>query len=211
MIPNLFPHHPGTDLDRTRTTLIQRLKERGDDNAWQVFFDRYWKLMYQQALVSGLCPTEAEDVAFYAVAEVPLRIQQYDRNQAHFRTWLLNLLQRHITEAMNRRPKDARGAGSKAPNSEQAETAPGAMTLSELETHWNQEYDRQLLAAARERVKLKVPPRSFQIFELSVEQKWPAARTARFLKTNWVRIYLDKSRVNRLIRRELSRMRHKQD
>ena len=34
------------DLNHTRWTLIQRLKDLEDNDSWQAFFDAYWRLIY---------------------------------------------------------------------------------------------------------------------------------------------------------------------
>jgi hypothetical protein len=53
--------HRGEDVFiPTRSTLLSRLKDPGDDQGWRRFFDTYWKLIYGFALKAGLTETEAQ-------------------------------------------------------------------------------------------------------------------------------------------------------
>src|SRR5688572_17583529 len=50
------------ELNQTRHTLLQRLKDSGDDRSWTDFFDTYWRLIYTTAVRAGLTPEESQDV-----------------------------------------------------------------------------------------------------------------------------------------------------
>ena len=46
----------------TRRSLVNRLRNRSDQESWREFFNTYWKLIYAVALKAGLTDQEAEDV-----------------------------------------------------------------------------------------------------------------------------------------------------
>ncbi len=52
----------------TRLSLLGRLKDWGDQQSWQDFFDIYHRLIHSVALKAGLSPTEAQDVVQEAVS-----------------------------------------------------------------------------------------------------------------------------------------------
>src|SRR6266496_5409417 len=66
-------------LIATRWSLLSRLKDWGDRDSWQEFFDTYWRLIYDVASKSGLRDAEAQDV----VQEVLLAVaRKMPENQA---------------------------------------------------------------------------------------------------------------------------------
>jgi hypothetical protein len=72
-----------------------------------------------------------------------------------------------------------------------------------LEKHWQDEWETNLLEVAITRVKNKVDPRDFQIFDLSTSQNWSPGRIAQAIKTNVANVYLVKHRVKKLIEKEV--------
>ena len=74
------------------------------------------------------------------------------------------------------------------------------------EASWQEEWQSNLLATARTRVKRRVSGRQFQIFDLHVLQQWPVAEVARTLKVSAAHVYLAKHRVGALLRQEVCRL-----
>ncbi len=58
------------DSIRTRHSLLNRLKDWGDQASWQDFLDTYWRLIYNVAVKAGLADTEAEEVVQETVIAV---------------------------------------------------------------------------------------------------------------------------------------------
>ncbi|HEY3913650.1 MAG TPA: sigma factor, partial [Verrucomicrobiae bacterium] len=50
------------ELIPTRATLLERMKDWGDQDCYQEFFDTYWRLIYGVARKGGLSDAEAQDV-----------------------------------------------------------------------------------------------------------------------------------------------------
>jgi len=46
----------------TRQSLLERLKDLGNQEDWRRFFDTYWRLIHATAVKAGLTETEAEEV-----------------------------------------------------------------------------------------------------------------------------------------------------
>jgi len=57
-----------------------------------------------------------------------------------------------------------------------------------------------------QRVKARVTPRQYQMFDLYAVKEWPVGEVARTLNVNAAQVYLAKHRVSRLVREELRRM-----
>ena len=83
---------------------------------------------------------------------------------------------------------------------------PGKPSLDQL---WDEEWERNLLEAAIERVKRKVDPKQYQIFDFLVAKGWPVSRVARALHVSSGRVYLAKHRVAKLIKQEVAALRAK--
>ena len=201
------------DLIPTRRTLLSRLKDWNDQENWRLFFDTYWRLIYGAAIKGGLNDAEAQDVVQETVISVmkSLRTFRYDPQKGSFKSWLLQLTRWRILDQLKKR--DTRLAGRKG----QAETSTRTGTIerladpsgSALEAAWDQEWEDNLLEAAVERVKQKVDPKQYQIFDLHVFKKWPVAKVARFLGINAGRVYLAKHRISNLVKKEVAYLRDK--
>jgi DNA-directed RNA polymerase specialized sigma24 family protein len=71
---------------------------------------------------------------------------------------------------------------------------------------WDEEWHRNLVDAALQRVKARVTPRQYQIFDLYVVKGWPVAEVKRTLNVSTARVYLAKHRLARLVREKLRRL-----
>ena len=196
------------ELIPTRQSLLSRLKDWNDQESWKVFFDTYWRLIYNAAVKAGLTDAEAQDVVQETVISVLKSMPQfeYDAEKGSFKTWLLQLTGWRITDQLRKRQ---RGIDQRKPA---PRTSTRTATIErvadpvglKLEATWNEEWERNLLAAAVERVKRKVDPQHYQVFDLCVIKEWSPARVARTLKVNRGRVYLIKHRINNLIKKELA-------
>jgi RNA polymerase sigma-70 factor (ECF subfamily) len=201
------------DLLPTRRTLLSRLKDWSDQENWRVFFDTYWRLIYSTAIKGGLTDAEAQDAVQETVISVMKSLQtfQYDPQKGSFKGWLLQLTRWRILDQLKKR--NTRWAGRKG----QAETSTRTATIervadpsgSALEAVWDQEWEANLLEAAIARVKQKVDPKQYQIFDLYVFKKWPAAKVARFLRITAARVHLTGHRIANLVKKEVADLRDK--
>ena len=74
---------------------------------------------------------------------------------------------------------------------------------SELEMIWNEEWEKNLLQLATERIKHRVDPEDFQMFDFLVLKQWPARKVASKLGANLARVYSAKYKVSRLLKKEI--------
>jgi RNA polymerase sigma-70 factor (ECF subfamily) len=194
----------------TRQSLLSRLKDWNDQEGWKVFFDTYWKLIYNAAIKAGLTDAEAQDVVQETVLSVLKSMPsfEYDARKGSFKVWLLRLTSWRITDQLRRRQKGIDQKRRVAETSTRTGTVerladPVGMKLEEL---WDDEWENNLMEAALERVKRKVDPKHYQAFDLYVFKKWPVSKVAYTLKINPGRVYLVKHRINNLIRKELAHL-----
>ena len=203
----------------TRHTLLNRLKDWGDQTSWQDFFDTYWQLIYNVATKAGLSDAEAQEVVQETVIAVARKIGEFKADPARgsFSAWLMQLTRWRIADQWRKRRAEpalnaASGAvgepalgpddtGSTGP----IERIPDPASTA-LDAAWREEWEKHLLAVALERVKQQVSPRQFQMFDMHVRQQLSVQETARILQASVASVYMAKHRVARLVKKEVRKL-----
>jgi RNA polymerase sigma-70 factor (ECF subfamily) len=190
----------------TRRSLVDGLANWRDRRHWQDFHKTYSKLIYAFARRAGLTDAEANDALQETLLTVARRAEgfHYDPARGSFKGWLLQIARWRVADQFQKRlpaqPHLARTGGT-------ARTATIARAIDpagpELEAVWNSEWYANLLATALERVKRKISPRQYQIFDCYVVKEWPAQRVQRDLGVNLAQVYLAKHRVAALLKKEI--------
>jgi RNA polymerase sigma-70 factor (ECF subfamily) len=75
-----------------------------------------------------------------------------------------------------------------------------------LDRLWDAEWENNLLTAAVAKVKRRVDPQKFQIFDLYVNKEWPPAKVAKAFGVPIAQVYLAKHRVTEVIKEEVKRL-----
>ncbi|MFZ3376272.1 MAG: sigma-70 family RNA polymerase sigma factor [Chthoniobacterales bacterium] len=190
----------------TRRSLVERLADWRDQLRWQEFFDTYSKLIYSAARQSGLTDTEAQEVVQETVITVAKNINKlkYDPEIGSFKGWLLQITRWRIADQFRKRePGDAkrpRSADDRLTTT--IERVPDLHSI-DLDAVWEKEWQENLFDAAITRVKKKVDPKHFQIFDCYVRKAWPAQKVAEQLRVNIGQVYLARHRVSALLKKEI--------
>jgi RNA polymerase sigma factor (sigma-70 family) len=194
----------------TRRSLLSRLKNWDDAESWRDFFDTYWRLIYSVAIKAGLNDAEAQDVVQETVLSVARRMPnfKYDPAVGSFKSWLLLITRRRIADHFRKR---RRGDARCEPIPDNAsETAFLERVLDpaggDLEAVWAAEWDKNILDRAIDRVKRKVDPKQFQIFDCYVLKEWPVKEIRRILGVSDSQVYLAKHRINSLVKKEIQHL-----
>ncbi len=199
---------PADELIPTRLSLLTRLKDWEDRDGWKEFFDTYWRLIYGVALKAGLTETEAEEVVQETIVAVAKQMPTFRYDAAgSFKGWLLQITRRRIVDQFRKRPpweKDAGPPGDDSSRTAAAERIPAEAL--DLQPVWDEEWQRNLVEVAKQRVKARISPRQYQIFDLYVVKEWPVREVALTLSVNDAQVYLARHRVSRLVREEVRRM-----
>ncbi len=201
----------GTDLIPTRRTLLTRLKDWGDQAGWQEFFDTYWRLIYSVAVKAGLTDTEAQEVVQETLLEVAKKMPgfRYDPALGSFKGWLLHTTQWKISAQFKRRRRERQEVHLPEDNgtaTRAIDRLPDPVSLDWNQV-WETEWERNLLEAALEKVKVRVSPAQFEIFYLHVVKEQSVKEVAATLEVSAAQVYLARHRVGRLLRSELKRLR----
>ena len=202
--------HREDELLHTRATLLDRLKDWQDQSSWQQFFDTYWGLIYGVARQAGLSDAEAQDVVQETMSGVARHMPsfKYDPALGSFKNWLLTQTRWRIIDQRRKR--------TPARKPETVATTAGTATASidrlidpatfSLDAMWEAEWEKNLLNAALTRLKSKIDPEKFQIFDFYVKKEWPAEKVATTFGTSVDQVYLIKHRVTEMLKEEVKRL-----
>lgn len=189
----------------TRPSLLVRLRNAHDDEAWQQFISLYGPAVQRFARKRGLQDADAADVQQNVLAAVHdgLRQSHYDPRKGPFRGWLFGIVRHSLARFLNKQERIEHGAGDTAalerlhaePDRESAESA-----------LWDQECKRQQFLWAAERVRSQVEPESWQAFWQTAVENRPAGDIARELNMRLGAVYTAKSRVLARIKQEIETM-----
>lgn len=200
-------------MNRTRATLIQRLKNWQDAASWQEFFDTYWRLIYSVAHQAGMTDAEAQDVVQETMIAVARHMPKfaYDPSIGSFKSWLLNMTRWRVMDQFRKRHKLAAN-DPKPAKIDTTTTAiekiadPAGVHIDEI---WEKEWQQNLLTAAVDNVKRRIDPEKFQIFDFYVNKEWPPEKVAKTFKISVDQVYVAKHRITQAIKDEVERLEKK--
>lgn len=190
----------------TRPSLLALLRSGDDVEGWKEFYRIYGDLLRCFALKRGLTESEAEEVVQETAIGVARNLPgyQYVPTACSFKTWMLNLAQWRITDALRRRRPTAIAADptSDTPLIERVLDPHPPVFGSE----WDEAWDRNLRLVALERVRESVDPKHYQIYDLYVLKDRPAREVAARVGVRVTLVYLVKQRVSVRLRKEMRRL-----
>jgi RNA polymerase sigma-70 factor (ECF subfamily) len=204
--------HESDELLPTRWTLISRLKNWDDHEGWREFFELYWKLIYGVALKSGLTPTEAQDVVQETIVSVCKNIGKFRTGSAHgsFKAWLLKLTRWRILDQVRKRPREEVARAHKPGNNSEDATASTSTVAGiadpaadELQRIWDNEWERNLLTAALEKLERQVSAKHYQVFYLHVIKQYPVEQVAEVTNMKPDQVYLIKHRLGVIFKKAI--------
>jgi len=182
-------------MNRTPVSLLERLRQPCADEDWTKFVDLYTPLIYYWARGTGLSAHDAadlvQDVLTILVRKMP--DFSYDPRKS-FRGWLRTLTLNVWRKSGARPAVNVRGGENGL-----ADVVAPEDSLAFEEA----EYRRHLVSRALELMQSQFEPTTWRACWASVVEGRPAAEIARELGITRNAVYLAKSRVLRLLHREL--------
>lgn len=201
--------------ERTRKSLIDRLDDWEDQKAWDEFYRTYWRLIHRFSLKAGLPNDEAFDVVQETVLTIAKQWKKgktYDAEKGSFKNWLMNVARWRIADQFRKRKKNPAAMAAAAFHRSDSDESAGRGTATierladpndDLEKVWDVEWSKNLTKVARDKVKEKVSPKQFQIFDCYVIKEWTVAKVREELGVSMAQVYLAKHRIGGLMKKEL--------
>src|SRR6266702_1509148 len=152
----MFAATPSDESIPTRASLLERLKDLGDQASWNDFYQTYRELIYSVARRAGLNETEADEVVQETVISVARKMPgfRYDPAADSFKGWLLTVTRWRILDQLaKRKSNDPNRAGTPAPaNQEEGSRTATVERIPDpagfdLKAIWDQEWQKHLLDA----------------------------------------------------------------
>jgi RNA polymerase sigma-70 factor (ECF subfamily) len=194
----------------TRLSLIKRLKDLGDQESWETFYEIYHRLIHNMARRAGLGDAQAWDVVQETVVSVMKGIGAYraDPMFGSFKSWLLLITRRRIADYWRKHPTELI-ARSRAPDD--SKRTPTTLRIADpasldWDAVWNEQWRRNLFEVAIEKVKQQASPKEYLMFYQQVIKGWPAGKVAAKYDASRAWVYMAKYRVSKLVEAEVRRL-----
>jgi RNA polymerase sigma-70 factor (ECF subfamily) len=183
-----------SDLPSTHPSLLVRLGNGQDHEAWTCFADVYGPAIYGFARKQGLQDADAADLLQEVLRVVSGAIGgfDYDPRKGTFRAWLFTVVRNQLLRFRSRQDRPGQGTGSTSAHNRLHE----APSPEEDPAHlWDLEYERSRFAWAAERIRTQVKPATWQAFWNTAVEGRSGEETAAELGMTVAAVYLAKSRV----------------
>jgi RNA polymerase sigma factor (sigma-70 family) len=193
---------------QTRASLIGRLADLGDTFTWQEFFETYWGLIYGVARKAGLSDADAQDVVQETMSSVAKHMPtfRYDPAKGSFKAWLLKLTRwRIVDQVRKRREGYPRPRPDSSSRTDTVARIPDPASLLP-DAVWEEEWEANLVNAALAKLRRKVDPEKFQIFDFYVNKDWPAEKVAARFQVSVEQVYMAKHRITEMLKAEVRRL-----
>jgi RNA polymerase sigma-70 factor (ECF subfamily) len=178
----------------TRASLIDRLRDEEDRDAWNEVLAIYGPLVFRMALRQGLQRADAEDVVqqvFTAIFQSVERwLEQSERGR--FRNWLIGIGRNIALNMLNRKPKGGIGVGG-TEGHDMLDRLKAAE--DELASDFDIEYQREVYRWAAQRVQADVDPKTWEAFRMTHVEGVSISEATKRLGVGVGQVYVARSRV----------------
>lgn len=183
----------------TRESLIQRLPNAADGEAWDRFVEIYEPLLFRLARAKGFQTADAEDFVQQVLLAVARAVGRWvaDEGRGKFRAWLFRIAQ-NLAVNFLARPKHQRWGTGDSQMAQWLEEQPAkGQDSSEL---FLLEYRRELFRWAAEQVRSQVSIRQWKGFWMTSVEEKPIRDVAQELGMSVGAVYVARSRITKRIR-----------
>jgi len=182
---------------KTRPSLLLRIRDVCDAEAWRTFVTVYAPLVYKYARRRGLQDADAADLTQEVMSEVARAIRsfEYRPERGRFRDWLLTITRRlllRFNERIARRME-------RACEAEELET----LEDEPADVDWNGAFNARVLRVAMQRIQPSFEPFTWRAFECVWVENRSAAEAAEELSLRIEQVYIAKSRVLKRLSEEV--------
>jgi RNA polymerase sigma-70 factor (ECF subfamily) len=189
----------------TQRSLLVRLRDSQDGQAWTQFVEVYAPLVYGFARKHGLQDADAADLTqevLRAVAGAAGRLE-YDPQRGSFRGWLFTIVRNKLRNFLSSPQHRWKGSGD---SQIQALMEEQPAPEDDGTRRWDQEYEQRLFDWAAAQVRRGFEDKTWQAFwQTAVEGKHPK-QVAEALAISVGAVYIAKSRVLARLRDQVQQL-----
>lgn len=187
----------------TRPSLLLRIRDAADRDAWRQFVDVYAPLVYQLARRNSLQDADAADLTQDVLQAISrsARKLDYDPDRGSFRSWLFTIARNKVRNFLIRR-KGRWQRDGKPGSSELLDEQPAPQETA----LWEQEYEQRLFDWAAGQVRGQFQDATWQAFWSTAVEGRPPGDVARTLGISVGAVYIAKSRVLARLREQIQQL-----
>jgi len=186
----------------TRVSLLLRVRDPADQQAWHEFVEIYWPVIVRLARRKGLQETDADDLAQTVMMSIAKSIErrEHDRQQARFRTWLNRVVQNAILNALTRRKPDRAAGGSGLQDVLEQQPSQRHLDSDLLKL----EYRREVFRWAARQIQCEFEAATWNAFWLTTVEEKSCEEAAQITGKQVGSVYAARSRVMRRLREKVA-------
>jgi RNA polymerase sigma factor (sigma-70 family) len=184
----------------TRPSLLVRLQDLGDHEAWDQFVELYAPLVFGFACKRGLQEADAADLTQEVLRAVAVAVGQweYDPKRGSFRGWLYRVTFNKFKAYLRFHRNQCQGSGDSVIHAVLLQQA-----APPTRAEWEDEYQKQLFGLASDRVRREFADSSWQAFWRVTVDGRPSVEVASELKLSVGAVYIAKSRILARLKEEI--------
>jgi RNA polymerase sigma factor (sigma-70 family) len=184
----------GEQLPKTRVSLVRRLNNAADHEAWNEFTAIYEPLLLRLLRRDGLQESDALDICQQVLAAVARDVDRWkpDGRDRTFRRWLFQIARNRVIKFLNGERKRARGVGGSGAHAALEQVPDKGESLSEV---FAREYRQQLLLRAAEAIQAEFREATWDAFWLTAIDGYQIVDVADRLGMSVGSVYVARSRI----------------
>jgi RNA polymerase sigma-70 factor (ECF subfamily) len=193
------------DLAATRASLLLRIRDPNDGDAWRQFVQIYASVVYGFARKRGLQDADAADLmqeVFRAIATAASRLE-YDPRRGSFRSWLYTVTRNKLYNFLDGRKRQVQGSGDSGAQELLEEKS---IQEEDAAAAWDREYERRLFAWAADQVRGEFQAGTWQAFWQTAVEGKSAHEVGTALGLSPGAVYVAKSRVLARLKQQIQQV-----
>ncbi|MEM6473225.1 MAG: sigma-70 family RNA polymerase sigma factor [Planctomycetota bacterium] len=186
----------------TRASLLIRLRDSADTDAWNEFAEIYGPMIFGFARRGGMQESDAADLVQEVMKEVASSIKRFDYNPelGRFRSWLFRIAKRTMGHIHRRQIRQPKGTGDTGVVQQLHNVS---TPIDTLESAWNEEYERQILHWAADKIRDRFEETTWMAFWMTAVEGVSAQHAADELGLSIGSVYVAKNRVLKRLKQKV--------
>jgi RNA polymerase sigma factor (sigma-70 family) len=167
-------------ISETRNSLLLRLPDKADVDAWEQFVSIYQPLVFRLARSKGFQDADANDIVQEVMVAVSKAIHRWDQDpsKGRFRDWLFKIARNLMINFLTRRKHLPLGQGGSELVRLLNERVDPSPADSESSREFDLEYRRELYLIAARQVQSDVRPTTWEAFQRTSIEAMPIKEAA---------------------------------
>lgn len=186
----------------TRITLLGRLRRDPTNQAvWGEFVQHYGGKIYAWCRKWNLQEADAQDVTQNVLLKLARQMHEfrYDPSRS-FRGWLKTLTHHAWSDFVESKQRAGLGSGDSGVH----HVLQSVAARDDLVQHLEAGFDREILAEAMVRVRLRVAPQTWSAFALTALEGLSGAEAAQRIPMQVAQVFIAKRRVQKMLQEEVA-------